>query len=172
MRKTKLVGADCHDFRFGKGGNLVKITFYHMHIAANAAKELQGFLTAKIPGAHDVLDLSGGQKLLDLGVEVPYTVRDVEIADNESKNHVSLLFCVSQSRWKATAAPAVVKCEIALASNLGAGLRKNTTRRQQPRSVPHSSHWQAKGRAPQQPSRAAPPSFLLAMSLLLTPAHN
>ena len=89
-----------------------------MHIAANAAKELQCFLTAKIPGAHDVLDLSGGQKLLDLGVEVPDAVRDVEVADDESKNHVSQLCWSVADAVESKSNCAVVDCGIAPISQL------------------------------------------------------
>ena len=62
VREAKFVGADRYDFSFGKALNLVKIPLYHVHVAgrgADAAEELESFLTAEVASAQDVLDFSG-----------------------------------------------------------------------------------------------------------------
>ena len=90
VSETEFVGADSDHLCFRKACNLVEIAFYNVHVAggrAHSSKELEGLLTAQVASAQNELDLSRSQKLFDLRVEISDAVRDVEIADDERKDH-------------------------------------------------------------------------------------
>lgn len=90
VSETEFVRADSDHLCFRKACNLVEIAFYNVHVAggrAHSSKELEGLLTAQVASAQNELDLSRSQKLFDLRVQVPNAVGDVEIADDERKDH-------------------------------------------------------------------------------------
>jgi len=75
-----------HSYRRWKP-RLVVVTLDYMHVRRNGPQIFVCFFVAYVACAQDLLDFAWNQKLLEFRGKVMYTMRDMQVADDENEHH-------------------------------------------------------------------------------------